>query len=426
MILHLDLDSFFVSCERTKDKTLLGKEVAVGGRSDQFIFDKHSSGKKAMLANNGAFVPSLFFSKKSQLDKNFFMDGNKIRGIITTASYEARKYGIKTGMSIREALLLCPHLIVLPPDMILYHTLSFKLRHFLEKKLPLVEQYSIDEFFADSFGWVSDSDIEEFAFSLKNDIKKLFGLPISIGIADTKWLAKLATNKAKPNGIKLIKKEDIEKFIRDIPIEEFPGIGRAWKKRLYSYKKYTLGDIYRSKTLLYSWGRAGKELYDKIAGTFKEEINRQKERKSIGISRTFDPILDRDEIKRRIFILARHLSFILLKTDKKPTTLFLGIKYEFKEKSKKHKTYNRIFTESFLKEEFIKLFDEIDIYKNSKIIRLSLSLSHFYSHKNHIYSLIYYEKDIQMDNLYKRVGKLRERYGIDIIKSAREVVNSNS
>jgi len=107
MILHLDLDSFFVSCERTKDKTLLNKEVAVGGRSDRFIFDKHSSNKKAMLANNGAFVPSLFFSKKYQLDKNFFMDGKKIRGIITTASYEARRYGIKTGMSIREALLLC-------------------------------------------------------------------------------------------------------------------------------------------------------------------------------------------------------------------------------------------------------------------------------------------------------------------------------
>ena len=421
MILHLDLDSFFVSCERTKDKTLLGKEVAVGGRSDQFIFSNHTSNKKAMIANNGAFVASLFFSKKSRYDKEFFKDKDRIRGIITTASYEARRYGIKTGMSIREALLLCPHLIVLPPNMMLYHTLSFKLRHFLEKKLPLVEQYSIDEFFADSFGWVKDEEIFEFAVNLQKEIKTIFSLPISIGIADTKWIAKLATSKAKPNGVKMIPKDKIKEFIKDIPIEDFPGIGRAWRKKLLNYKKYTLLDVYNSKTLLYSWGRAGKELYDKIAGDFKEEINRQKERKSIGISRTFDPILDRDEIRRRIYILVRHLSFILLKVDKKPTTLFLGIKYEFKEKSKKHKTYNRIFTESFLKEEFIKLFNEIDIYKNSKIIRLSLSLSHFYSHKNHIYSLIDYEKDRQMDNLYKRIGRLRERYGIDIVKNAREI-----
>ena len=426
MILHLDLDSFFASCERTKDKTLLGKEVAVGGRSDQFIFSTHISNKKAMIANNGAFVASLFFSKKSKYAKEFFKDNDKIRGIITTASYEARRYGIKTGMSIREALLLCPHLIVLPPDMMLYHTLSFRLRNFLEKKLPLVEQYSIDEFFADSFGWIGDDEVFDFAVDLKKEIKDRFGLPISIGIADTKWIAKLATSKAKPNGVKMIQKKKIKEFIKDIPIEDFPGIGRAWRKKLFSYKKYTLGDIYHSKTLLYSWGRAGKELYDKIAGTFKEEINRQKERKSIGISRTFDPILDRDEIKRRILILSRHLSFILVKLDKKPTTLFLGIKYEFKEKSKKHKTYNRIFTESFLKEEFVKLFDEIDIYKNSKIIRLSLSLSHFYSRKNHIYSLMDYEKDKEMDNLYKKIGRLREKYGIDIVKSAREVVNSNS
>ncbi len=424
MILHLDLDSFFVSCERIKDKTLLNKEVAVGGRSDQFIFSNNIPNKKAMIANSGAFVSSLFFSKSNKYAKEFFRDGDKIRGIITTASYEARKCGIKTGMTIKEALLLCPHLIILPPDMMLYHTLSFRLRNFLQKRLPLIEQYSIDEFFADSFGWIKSDRVLDFAIGLQKEIKDRFKLPISIGIADTKWIAKLATSKAKPNGVKLIQKEHIKEFIKDIAIEEFPGIGRSWRKKLYSYKKYTLGDIYHSKTLLYSWGGAGRELYDKITGAFKDEINRQKERKSIGISRTFDPILDRDEIKRRIFILTRHLSFLLLKLDKRPTTLFLGIKYEFKEKSKRYKTFNRIFTESFLKEEFIKLFDEIDIYKNSKIIRLSLSLSHFYNHKNHIYSLIDYEKDRQMDNLYKRVGKLREKYGIDIVKNAREIAKS--
>lgn len=423
MILHLDLDCFFVSAERIKDSSLIGREVAVGGRSDQFIFGKNLQNKKAMIANSGAFVPSLFFSKKRGYSKEFFKDGERIRGIITTASYEARKHGIKTGMSIKEALLLCPNLIVLPPDMILYHTLSFKLRNFLQKELPLVEQYSIDEFFADSFGWIEKDEIFDFAKTLQKNIKDKFSLPISIGIADTKWIAKLATSKAKPNGVKLVKKEEIEEFIKDIPIEEFPGIGRAWRKKLYSYKKQTLFDIYNSKTLLYSWGRAGKELYDKVSGTFFEDVNRQRERKTIGISRTFDPILDRNEIKRRIYILVRHLSFILQKTGKRPSTIYISIKYEFGEKSKKHKTFNRIFTESFLKEEFIKLFNEIDIYKNSSIIRLSLSLSHFYSHKNHIFCLLHFQKDKKEEKLYKNIGKLREKYGIDIVKNGVEVLS---
>ncbi len=420
MILHLDLDSFFVSAERTKDKKLLHKEVAVGGRSDQKIFAKNRPNKKALIANSGAFVPSVFFSKKNYDKKSYFIDKDKIRGIITTASYEARSYGLKTGMSIKEALSLCPKLIVLPPNPLLYHTLSFKLKHFLEKRLPLVEQYSIDEFFAETSGWIDDMKLFDFALTLKSDIKKRFDLPISIGIAKTKWIAKLATSMAKPDGVKIIYPKEVYNFIKDIAIREFPGIGRSWENRLSKYKKSTLGDVYNSKTLLYSYGRNGRELYDKICGKDNDQIEKQKDRKSIGISRTFDPILDRNEIKRRIYILSRHLSFILTRTKQKPTTIFLGIKYEFKEKSEKRKSFNRIFTEIFLKHEFQKLFDEIDIYKNSKIIRLSISLTNFYTHKNHIYSILDFEEDCKQDRLYTNIGKLREKYGIDIIKHAKE------
>ncbi len=416
MILHLDLDSFFVSAERTKDKRLLHKEVAVGGRSDQIIFAKNKPNKKVIIANSGAFVPPVFFSKKEHDKSSYFKDKEKIRGIITTASYEARGYGLKTGMSIKEAISLCPKLIVLPPNHLLYHTLSFKLKHFLEKKLPLIEQYSIDEFFAETSGWIDDKDVFDFALTLKNDIKAKFDLPISIGIAKTKWIAKLATNTAKPDGVKIIYPKDIYNFIKDIPIKEFPGIGRSWENKLSRYKKSTLGDVYSSKVLLYSYGREGKELYDKICGKDNDQIEKQKDRKSIGISRTFDPILERKEIKRRIYILSRHLSFILTRIKQRPTTIFLGIKYEFKEKSKKRKTFNRIFTEIFLKQEYIKLFDEIDIYKNSKIIRLSMSLTNFNSHKNHIYSVFDFKEDCIQNNLYAKIGKLREKYGIDIIK----------
>ncbi len=421
MILHLDLDSFFVSAERIKDRTLLGKEVAVGGRSDQFIFSKEHQSRKAMIANKGAFVPSLFFSKDKNKDTFFIDKDGRTRGIIVTSSYEARAYGVKTGMSIKEAISLCPPLIVLPPNHILYHTLSFKLKYFLKKTFPKVEQYSIDEFFADSSGWVEGDKVYDFAKMVKQEIKKELGLPISIGIARSKWIAKLATAFAKPNGIILIKDEEIYDFIKDIPIERFPGIGNSWRKKLSLYKKRTLGDIYRSKTLLYSYKNGGKELYDKVCGLDNDTVEEKKDRKSIGISRTFDPIIDREEIKRRIFILSRHLSFIASKTKQKPSTIFLHIKYEFNERVKKHKSYNRLFSEYFLKNEFIKLFEEIDRYKNSKIIRLSLSLSNFNSTKNQIYSLLDYENDKKQKSLYQNIDKLREKYGIDILKHGIEL-----
>ncbi len=421
MILHLDLDSFFVSAERTKDRTLLNKKVIVGGRSDRFIFEQKGY-KKAMTANRGAFVPSLFFSKDGFKGRSYFLDGDRIRGIVITASYEARAYGIKTGMSIKEAVSLCPNLIVLPPNHILYHTLSFRLNHLLKRYMPIVEQYSIDEFFADLSGFIEDDKVIFFAYQIKKIVKDRLNLPISIGIAQTKWIAKLATSFAKPEGIKMVDQDKIYDFIKDIPIEKFPGIGKSWAKRLQSYKKGTLGDIYNSKTFFYSQGRESKELYDRISGSDRDKVIPKKERKSIGISRTFDPVGDRNEIKRRLHILIRHISFILNRSGYRASTIFLSIKYEFKEKSKKHKTYNRIFTESFLKREFIKLFEEIDIYKSSKIIRLSLSLTNFNNIKNSTYSLLHIRSDRTEKKLYENIDKLRRRYGVDIVKHAIEMV----
>ena len=153
MIIHLDLDSFFASAERTRNASLIGKPVIVGGRGDPFIFDlKPAKQKELITMNSGAFVPNLFNAKHDT--KDYFFENNRIRGIVTTASYEARQCGVKTAMSIREALELCPNAILLPPDHLLYHTLSHTLIEYLRSEIPLVEQYSIDEIFGDLKGWV--------------------------------------------------------------------------------------------------------------------------------------------------------------------------------------------------------------------------------------------------------------------------------
>jgi len=320
MILHMDLDSFFVSAHRSKDKSLLNRPVVVVKRNDKEIFQNQKS--EVLNLNEGAFTGDLIISKK-EYDKSYFLENGKIRGIVVTASYEAREFGIKTGMTLREALGIYPDLVVLLPDYRLYHTLSYKLKLFLKKKIPLIEQYSIDEFFGDLRGWVDEKDVLNFAYELKKEIYEKFSLPISIGIAKAKWIAKLATSFAKPDGV--YKVDNIYGFIKNIPIEKFPGIGKRVEKRLKEKGIMTLKDVVENKEYLYSWGKNGIILYKRILGIDNESVGEREIRKSIGISRRFDPVFDRREVLRRIYILCRYLAFLVEKRGVNPTFYYLKI-----------------------------------------------------------------------------------------------------
>ena len=159
MFIHLDLDCFFVSAHRTIDDSLFHIPVAVGGRSNLNIFSSKKEIRK-ISENSGAFVSTILTNEGQKTFKEYFVDENgKIRGIITTSSYEARAFGVKTAMSVNEALTLCPHLKMLPPNYPLYHDLSNKLKELLIKELPLVEQYSIDEFFGDVSGYIDEHEM---------------------------------------------------------------------------------------------------------------------------------------------------------------------------------------------------------------------------------------------------------------------------
>ncbi len=418
--MHLDLDAFFASAERIGNPHLDNIPIAVGGRADPFIFDKTAKSKKVTLDNAGAFVPTLFHREIAANFEGYFKEKEKIRGIIVTSSYEARAFGIKTAMPLAQALKLCPHLTICLPRHHLYHELSHKLKLFLETKIPSVEQYSIDEFFADVSGWIKDDEIEAFAKGLKKEILEEFSLPISIGVAKTKWLAKLSTNFAKPDGVKLLKPEDISSFIHDIPIEEFPGIGKATQKKLHHYQKKTLGDIENSKNLLYSWGNSGKVLYDRVCGLDHDLIEHKRDRKSIGISRTFDTIDDRTEIKRRLTILSRHLIFLVSKLHLHPKTLFVGIRYQY-QSSKKQISFERLLHEDFLLKKSLEVFEELDIYPKSSVIRLSISLTNFQENPIKYPSLFDYADDRISHKLTEKTQKMREKYGVDIIKRGSEL-----
>ncbi len=412
MKIHLDLDAFFISAERIKNPKLRGIPAAVGGRGDPFIFDRKGQSKLASIqSDGGAFVPNIFYDAKSSFEE-YFVENGKIRGIIITSSYEARRYGIKTGMTVREALQLYPQLIVVPPNHLYYHHLSHRLKNFLERHIPKVEQYSIDEFFGDISGWITPEKTADFLQDLQAKIKEEFSLPISIGAAKSKWTAKLATSFAKPHGIKII--TDVEEFIKDIPIEAFPGIGRGYLRRLKAYNVHTLGETKHLKELFYSWKKPGIQLFKRIWGIDNEPIITESPKKSMGISRTIDPILDRKEIERRTLILARYLAFNLTKLGLKPTFYHLSIRYDFGGKSRAHRRIYRIFSEKLLIQIAKELFRECDLFPHCPITKIALRVGEFY--RPQTLDLLQYEKDRKYERLLKQCQTLRQKYGINELK----------
>lgn len=421
MFIHIDLDCYFVSAHRTLDKSLHNIPVAVGGKSNVDIFS-HTRIKRTMATNRASFSSKILDSEDENSSNDYFVDeNNKIRGIITSASYEARVFGVKTAMSVNEALKLCPNLKMIPPKYNLYDELSSKLKELLELEIPLIEQFSIDEFFGDLTGYIKEDEAEDFARKLKDKIFKELNLPCSIGLANTKYLSKLMTNEAKPNNIKLLKKENIEEFTKNILIENFTGIGKSLCEKLSGYNIKTLGDIRKNKNLFYSFGKVGIDTYNRVCGIKDSKLNITKEKKSIGIGRSFDVVFNREELKRRVMILSRYLSFIVKKDGHNPLSFQIHIKYESNIKTKAQENSNKIFNEFDFKNSIINLFMQADKHRNHGVVQLYITVFNFAKKGEHTYNLFEYEDDLKKDKLGKNIQNLREKFGIDILKSACEL-----
>ncbi|MCT7520503.1 Y-family DNA polymerase [Aliarcobacter cryaerophilus] len=421
MFIHIDLDCYFVSAHRTLDKSLHNIPVAVGGKSNVDIFS-HTRVKRTMATNRASFSSKILDSEDENSSNNYFVDeNNKIRGIITSASYEARAFGVKTAMSVNEALKLCPNLKMIPPKYNLYDELSSKLKELLELEIPLIEQFSIDEFFGDLTGYIKEDEAEDFARKLKDKIFKELNLPCSIGLANTKYLSKLMTNEAKPNNIKLLKKENIEEFTKNILIENFTGIGKSLCEKLSGYNIKTLGDIRKNKNLFYSFGKVGIDTYNRVCGIKDSKLNITKEKKSIGIGRSFDVVFNREELKRRVMILSRYLSFIVKKDGHNPLSFQIHIKYESNIKTKAQENSNKIFNEFDFKNSIINLFMQADKHRNHGVVQLYITVFNFAKKGEHTYNLFEYEDDLKKDKLGENIQNLREKFGIDILKSACEL-----
>ena len=427
MKIHLDLDCYFVSAERTRYPFLKDKNVVVAKSSDKKIFSKDKK-QGVILGDTGAFNSVLEFKNSYDTNnilkawKNEFLDENgDIHGIVIAKSYECKPYGIKTGTPLKEAIHMCPNLIIIPSDHLFYQQLSQKLKTYLEFKIPVLEQYSIDEFFGDLNGWVKNSDTLEFIKDLRDDIKEKFDLPITIGASKSKWIAKLITDRIKPFGVYALEESMVLDYTKDIDVNDFPGIGRAISKKLADYRVKTLGELRARPNLLYLYGKTGVELYERICGTDNERVIPYSDRRGIGISRNFKAIIDRNEIYRRVMILARYLSYTITKLNLNPTTFYFKIRYEYGIKNSQSITENRLFNEKFLIDLAKFMIKKLDTRLNYKIHYIAISASNFASdHNIKTFCLIDYKKDLKYKALNENLLKVRDKYGIDIVKYASE------
>ncbi|MBW3518470.1 DNA polymerase IV [Flavobacterium sp. NKUCC04_CG] len=286
-IIHIDMDAFYASVEQLDFPELRGKPIAVGGAEN--------------------------------------------RGVVSAASYEARKFGVRSAMSGVMAKKNCPQLIFMPPRFERYKEVSRQIRAIFLEYTDLVEPLSLDEAFLDvTENKMGNPSATLIAQEIRYKIFKTTKLTASAGISVNKFLAKVASDYNKPNGQKTINPEEIESFLEDLEVKRFFGVGKVTADKMYQLGIFTGRDL-KSKTreyLIEHFGKSGQHYYDIVRGNDFSVVSPDRAVKSVGTERTFD-----ENLTSEIFILER-LEFITADLEQRlkrygvsGKTLTLKIKY---------------------------------------------------------------------------------------------------
>lgn len=376
-IAHFDLDSFFVSVEIRNDPALRGKPVVVGGYE---------------------------------------------RGVVAACSYEARKFGIHSAMPMKKALQLCPGLIVTNASRGDYSKYSRWVTDIITSKVPLFEKASIDEFYIDLTGMDKFFGVSKYAKELRQHIIDETGLPISCGLSSARFISKMATNEAKPNGFLEIPHGKEIEFLWPLGIEKINGVGKQTEQHLKSFGIYTIEDIAKTpiEHLEKIAGKWGEALWHKAHGRGSAEITTDWEQKSMSHENTFDSdYTNIDFLHKELVRLTEKTAYSLREDEKMTGCVTVKIRYSDFETTSRQETVDYTALDDVLIAKVKDLFNKT--WQKGRPVRL---LGVRFSHMIPITTqMSLFENKVEKLNLYKAVDDIKDRFGSKLLTKA---VNSNS
>lgn len=375
-VAHFDLDSFFVSVEVLRDPSLKGKAVIVGGSVE--------------------------------------------RGVVAACSYEARKFGVHSAMSMSRAMQLCPHAIVVKGTRGEYSRYSRMVTEIIAAKAPLFEKASIDEFYIDLTGMDRFFNPYQWTIDLRQEIIDKTQLPISFGLATNKMVAKIATDEAKPNGYLFVHPGMEQAFLAPLAVNKIPGVGKQTFATLQAMNIKTIGDIlqYSSEQLERKLGKYGSELHQKALGLHFGVVTNEHETKSISTENTFhENVSDEEFLHMQVVRMTEKVAYELRQEALLAGCVTIKLRYPDFTTNTRQTTINYTFSDDELIAAAHDLFDKL--YKKGMAVRLlGVRLSDFVSEgvQGNLF-----EDTTKKANLYKAIDDVKNKFGNLSLNKARTV-----
>lgn len=365
-ILHYDLDSFYVSVERLLNTKLAGKPVLVGGTSD--------------------------------------------RGMVSSCSYEARQFGIYTGMAMKIARRLCPHAIVIRGDAGKYSKYSDMVTEIIRGAMPLVEKASVDEFYMDMTGMDQVYGIIKYSGELRERITRETGLPISMGLSENKTVSKVATGESKPDGKKIIEYGTEKLFLAPLLVRKLPQVGEKTAQTLSELGIKTIHTLQQMprQTMEKVLGKNGDTLWLRAQGIDNTPLKPYFERNSLSLERTFDrDTIDIVKLKNILRAMAEGLAYQLRAGNKLTACIAVKVRYSDMQTYSKQERIPYTSFDHVLIEKSLSIFDSL--FERRQLIRtIGIKCTHLVGGGHQINLM---EDSIERIQLYQQWDYLRKKYG---------------
>ncbi|WP_405250897.1 DNA polymerase IV [Dokdonia sp. Asnod3-C12] len=375
-IIHFDLDTFFVSCERRLDSRLMGKPVIVGGTGD--------------------------------------------RGVVSAASYEARTFGVHSAMPIKVARQLCPNGIYIRGNGGTYSKMSKEVTQILQEELPVLEKASVDEFYGDLTGMDKFFGAYKYSKELRQRIMRETGLPISFGMSPNKTVSKVATGEAKPNNEIKIDPGYEKVFLAPLSIKKIPSVGQKTFTQFCNLGVRTVDLVQQMPVEMMAsvFGKNGRIIWERCNGIDDSPIVEYHERKSISSERTYgQDTIDMVKLHTTITAMAENLAFQLRRGNKLTSVVTVKIRYS------DFQTYSKQLRVPYTAADHVLIPTVTELFNKLNNCRMLIRLVgvRFGGLTEGHYQIDLFENTNKTVNLYKAMDELRNKYGDYSVRRANTI-----